>query len=395
MTHPLVQPLALPCGVTLSNRLCKAAMSEGMADLNNNATPRLEALYRRWAVSGAGLLFSGNIQVDPDHLERPLNIVIHDESGQEQLARLAAAGRSGGAQFWAQLSHTGRQVDAAVNPAPLAPSVVGLDVMRGAGFNFAKPRAMTEAQIERAIGQFGFAARQVRGAGFTGVTLHAAHGYLISQYLSPLTNRRQDKWGRVAGEPGPLPDGCPGRRARSRRGGVSDRDQTRDSAFTLQISGCVNHTVRIPAPARGDVIGGPIRHSVPPLRDVMTAILVRFEWHGVRLGSGTSPPSYTVRSSPPNDRSVQQGRSEAEIRQVDLRVPGLRPYQRAGVSRRAQRTASLVRILTFLPSSRSTGGFTTTRSPALTPSLTSISVPRSRISVILCRRTTPFSTTNT
>ena len=81
MTHPLVQPLALPCGVTLSNRLCKAAMSEGMADLNNNATPRLEALYRRWAVSGAGLLFSGNIQVDPDHLERPLNVVIHDESG--------------------------------------------------------------------------------------------------------------------------------------------------------------------------------------------------------------------------------------------------------------------------------------------------------------------------
>ena len=100
MTHPLVQPLALPCGVTLSNRLCKAAMSEGMADLNNNATPRLEALYRRWGLSGAGLLFSGNIQVDPDHLERPLNIVIHDESGQEQLARLAAAGRSGGAQFW-------------------------------------------------------------------------------------------------------------------------------------------------------------------------------------------------------------------------------------------------------------------------------------------------------
>jgi 2,4-dienoyl-CoA reductase-like NADH-dependent reductase (Old Yellow Enzyme family) len=96
MTDRLVRPLALPCGVTLSNRLCKAAMSEGMADVNNNATPRLEALYRRWAVSGAGLLFSGNIQVDPDHLERPLNVVIHDESGQEQLARLAAAGRSGG-----------------------------------------------------------------------------------------------------------------------------------------------------------------------------------------------------------------------------------------------------------------------------------------------------------
>src|SRR6202048_352336 len=74
-------------------------------------------------------------------------------------------------------------------------SVVELEVMLGAGFNFAKPRAMTEAQIERAIAQFGFAARQVREAGFTGVTLHAAHGYLISQFLSPLTNRRPDKWG--------------------------------------------------------------------------------------------------------------------------------------------------------------------------------------------------------
>src|SRR5258708_19365273 len=153
MTILFVHPLALPGGAPLSNRLCKSGMSVGMADLNNNATPRLEALYRRWAASGAGLLFSGNIQVDPDHLERPLNVVIHDEGGQEQVAKLAAAGRSGGAQFWAQLSHTGRQVDAAVNPAPLAPSVLELDVIRGAGFNFAKARAMTQAEREPGIGR--------------------------------------------------------------------------------------------------------------------------------------------------------------------------------------------------------------------------------------------------
>ncbi|MDE1174148.1 MAG: NADH:flavin oxidoreductase/NADH oxidase family protein [Parvibaculaceae bacterium] len=195
MLQLLARPLDLPCGVTLPNRLCKAAMSEGLSDVDNHATLRLETLYRRWAHSGAGLLFSGNIQVDPDHLERPLNVVIHDNSGREQLARLAKAGKSGGAHFWAQLSHTGRQVDAAINPAPLAPSVVELDVMRGAGFNFAKPRAMTEAEIQHAIAQFGFAAGQVREAGFDGVTLHAAHGYLISQFLSPLTNRREDQWG--------------------------------------------------------------------------------------------------------------------------------------------------------------------------------------------------------
>lgn len=195
MPFSLSDPVALPCGATLPNRLVKTAMSEGLADAEGHATPSLETLYRRWGHSGAGLIYTGNIQVDPDYLERPLNIVIHDESGRDALARLALAGTEGGAQFWAQLSHTGRQVDAAINPAPLAPSVVELDVLRGAGFNFAKPQAMNEAQIERAIGQFSFAARQVREAGFTGVTLHGAHGYLISQFLSPLTNKREDGWG--------------------------------------------------------------------------------------------------------------------------------------------------------------------------------------------------------
>jgi 2,4-dienoyl-CoA reductase-like NADH-dependent reductase (Old Yellow Enzyme family) len=195
MTNPLSKPLDLPCGATLPNRLAKAAMSEGMADADNRSTPRLETLYRRWAGSGAGLLLSGNIQVDRWHLERPLNVVVDDEGGTAELARLAAAGKAQGSHFWAQLSHAGRQVDAAINPAPLAPSAVEIDVIRGAGFNFAPPRAMTEAEIEHAIGQFVFSARKVREAGFTGVELHAAHGYLISQFLSPLSNRRTDRWG--------------------------------------------------------------------------------------------------------------------------------------------------------------------------------------------------------
>lgn len=195
MTDPLVQPLRLPSGATLSNRLVKTAMSEGLADVDNHSTPQLEALYRRWSHSGAGLLFTGNIQVDPNHLERPRNVVIHDERGREQLARLAVAGTEGGAHFWAQLSHTGRQVDSAINSAPLAPSVVELNVMRGAGYSFAKPRTMSESDIEHALEQFRFAATEVRNAGFTGVTLHAAHGYLISQFLSPLTNKREDGWG--------------------------------------------------------------------------------------------------------------------------------------------------------------------------------------------------------
>jgi len=193
--NALASPLTLPCGAVLPNRIAKAAMSEGYADAAGHATPRLEALYRRWAGSGAGMLLSGNIQVDPWHLERPLNLVVNDEGGVDALRRLAAAGTSGGMHFWAQISHSGRQVDAKINAAPLSPSDVEIEVMRGAGFDFAPPQAMTEAEIDAAIAQFAFTAKTVKAAGFTGVQLHAAHGYLIAQFLSPHSNRRTDRWG--------------------------------------------------------------------------------------------------------------------------------------------------------------------------------------------------------
>ncbi len=150
MTSPLSEPLPLPCGAVLPNRIAKAAMSEGMADAANHATPRLEALYRRWAGSGAGLLLSGNVQVDRMHLERPLNVVLDDDSGLERLAALAKAGTQGGAHFWLQLSHTGRQVSDQINPAPWAPSCVQVDVPRALG-TFAPPRAMAETDIARVI----------------------------------------------------------------------------------------------------------------------------------------------------------------------------------------------------------------------------------------------------
>jgi 2,4-dienoyl-CoA reductase-like NADH-dependent reductase (Old Yellow Enzyme family) len=195
MPNPLATPIVLPCGTTIANRLAKSAMSEGIADTDNHSTPRLETLYRRWAASGAGLLLSGNVQVDRWHLERPGNVVIDDESGMNELRSLAKAGTSGGAEFWLQLSHAGRQVSCSINQSPLAPSSVEIDVPRGAGLSFAPPRAMTEAEIENVIRQFAFAAKQTRAAGFTGIELHAAHGYLLSQFLSPLSNRRTDKWG--------------------------------------------------------------------------------------------------------------------------------------------------------------------------------------------------------
>ena len=144
---------------------------------------------------GPGCCFQAIFQVDRRHLERPLNVVAEDRGGLEALRRLAAAGRSGGAHFWAQISHTGRQVEASINPAPLAPSRVEIDVIRGSGMAFAPPRAMDEEDIRYAIGQFAATAALVREAGFSGVELHAAHGYLISQFLSPHTNKRTDAWG--------------------------------------------------------------------------------------------------------------------------------------------------------------------------------------------------------
>lgn len=195
MSKLLNQTLTLPCGATLPNRLCKAAMSEGLADSGNNVTPQLIGLYRSWAGSGAGLLLSGNVQVDRWHLERPGNLVLDAASDLDGLRALAEAGTAGGAHFWLQLSHTGRQVDSSINQAPLGASDVEIDFPRGLGYTFSPPRVMGEDDIAGAIAQFAFAARQTRAAGFSGVQLHAAHGYLISQFLSPLSNTRGDRWG--------------------------------------------------------------------------------------------------------------------------------------------------------------------------------------------------------
>ncbi|CAN5263259.1 NADH:flavin oxidoreductase/NADH oxidase family protein [soil metagenome] len=194
MTSILSKPLVLPCGAVIPNRLGKAAMSEGLASSTNQVTPRLIAFYNRLAQSGAGLLLSGNMQVDRRHLERPNNVVLDEQTDVVTLAELAHAGKSGGASFWAQLAHTGRQVSDAINAAPLAPSAVEIQVMRGLG-SFALPVPMTEEQILHAVEQFATAGVMVKKAGFDGLSLHAAHGYLFSQFLSPLSNLRTDRWG--------------------------------------------------------------------------------------------------------------------------------------------------------------------------------------------------------
>lgn len=194
----LQRPLALPCGVTLSNRLAKAAMTEGLADPLLRATPRLESLYRAWSRSGAGLLITGNVMVDRRVLERPANVAIDDTDpdtfsaeARTRLRRWAAAATEGGSQVWMQLSHAGRQSPRYVTWRPLAPSAVQLDLFG----NYGRPRELTEAEILAIIRRFAFAATVARETGFGGVEVHGAHGYLISSFLSPVSNRRSDAWG--------------------------------------------------------------------------------------------------------------------------------------------------------------------------------------------------------
>ncbi|HNS85248.1 MAG TPA: NADH:flavin oxidoreductase/NADH oxidase family protein [Parvularculaceae bacterium] len=195
MPVSIADPLTLPCGVRLKNRLAKAAMTEGLADPWNRSTPRLETLYRRWAEGGAGLLLTGNVQVDRRYLERPGNVAIdgpQNADAMRALERFAAATEATGAELMVQLSHAGRQTPIYVSKHPVAPSDIGLDLPGG---QFGAPRALAADEIEDVIDRFAQAASVCKAAGFAGVEVHGAHGYLISEFLNPKANRREDEWG--------------------------------------------------------------------------------------------------------------------------------------------------------------------------------------------------------
>ena len=191
----LASTLELPCGAVLPNRISKAAMTEGLATPDGRPTPELERLYGIWSDGGAGMLLSGNIIVDRDHLERPGNVVIETEPDADMKARLAewakAATRAGN-HFWAQISHGGRQTQKVVNPHPRSSSDVQLALPGG---QFGKPVPLTRAEIADLVDRWAVAARACKEAGFTGVQVHGAHGYLVSQFLSPRVNQRTDEYG--------------------------------------------------------------------------------------------------------------------------------------------------------------------------------------------------------
>ena len=191
---PLSTPLALPNGSIVPNRLAKAAMEENMADAGQLPGRAIQALYGAWARGGAGLIITGNVMVDGRALTGPGGIVLEAGTPIEPFVAWSRAARSHGAQAWMQINHPGRQVLAAMKGEAWSPSDVALDLGKHSGL-FAKPKAMSESEIAETIARFADTAHAAERAGFTGVQIHAAHGYLLSQFLSPLTNRRDDAWG--------------------------------------------------------------------------------------------------------------------------------------------------------------------------------------------------------
>jgi 2,4-dienoyl-CoA reductase-like NADH-dependent reductase (Old Yellow Enzyme family) len=190
----LFSPLTLPNGAVIPNRIAKAAMSENLAGSGQLPDERLVLLEKTFALGGAGLLITGNVMIDPCAIGEPANVVLQKNTDLTPFKRWAKAARVKGAQVWMQINHPGRQVMAALSPTALAPSEVAMEMGKLSGM-FAKSKAMTETDILETIQRFADTARQAEASGFTGVQIHAAHGYLISQFLSPRTNLRNDQWG--------------------------------------------------------------------------------------------------------------------------------------------------------------------------------------------------------
>ncbi len=190
----LFSPLPLPNGATILNRIAKAAMEENMADADHAPSDELIRLYRAWGEGGAGLIITGNVMIDAHAMTGPAGVVLEDSRHLDRFRAWADAARAGGAQVWMQINHPGRQMPTSMRQETVAPSAIALDLGRQSA-RFPTPRAMTADDIADVVRRFAITASLAENAGFTGVEVHAAHGYLLSQFLSPLANHRTDQWG--------------------------------------------------------------------------------------------------------------------------------------------------------------------------------------------------------
>ena len=189
----LAQSLSLPNGVVFKNRLVKSAMSEALGTRQGAPSPALCRLYQAWAEGGIGLCITGNVMIDHTALGEPGNVVIADDRDLPLLKAWAQAASLNNTQCWVQLNHPGKQAPKGLNKGTVSPSAVPFRADMQAFF--ATPRELTDAEVRALVQRFGEAAKVVKKAGFSGVQIHGAHGYLVSQFLSPHHNIRTDNWG--------------------------------------------------------------------------------------------------------------------------------------------------------------------------------------------------------
>lgn len=189
--------LILPNGKTIKNRFFKSAMSETMAKRDNSPNMMHVNLYSQWAKGGAGIVMTGNVMVDRTALGEPGNVVVEDERDLDMLKKWAKAGTVNNTHLWMQINHPGKQSPKSISKHPVAPSAVSVEGSYGSAFY--PPRALTTEEVQGLIQRFVNTARIAKKAGFTGVQIHGAHGYLVNQFLSPAENQRTDQYGGTLG----------------------------------------------------------------------------------------------------------------------------------------------------------------------------------------------------
>lgn len=182
----LDRPLTLPCGAVLRNRIVKAAMSDELGDGRGGATASQARLYERWARGGLAASIVGEMQIGPDHPENCGNLLLSPLPEKAVLRNLATRATGDGAHLWAQLGHAGALA------VPVAGRVWAPSAIEAGGI---RADAMSAEAVAALPARFAQAAATAIAAGFTGVEIHAGHGFLLSQFLSPLFNRRTDRWG--------------------------------------------------------------------------------------------------------------------------------------------------------------------------------------------------------
>ena len=190
----IASSFTLPNGSILKNRIVKSAMSENFGTRHHAPSKGLINAYKVWAKGNPGLLITGNIMIDSMALGEARNVVVEDYKDFELLKKWAKSVEGTGVHLWPQINHPGRQAFAAINRETVGPSAISLN-MGNTSKMFKLPTALTEEAIWDIVKRFGNTARIMKEAGFTGCQIHGAHGYLVSQFLSPISNVRTDQFG--------------------------------------------------------------------------------------------------------------------------------------------------------------------------------------------------------